>query len=131
MGAVMFGLLNLFRVRPRPESETCETRERAAIRHFWADPPGNVRKLIQLLDAGPAFNEVNARDFTSPSGLIRVCMDVFGPEVTIHPTRMLLDCHARAYGLSREEASDLYEAILRQVPASSTFRFRGVPNDAL
>lgn len=128
MGAVMRELIRRLFGRPAPTQETPASREKEVIRRFWYDPPGVVNELIQMLDEGPAFTEAGGLYFMSPSGRIAVCMDIMGPEVTIHPTRLLLDSHARAYGLTQEEASNLYEAILRQVPASSTYRFRRSTN---
>lgn len=59
-------------------------------------------------------------------GLVRVNLDLYGYEVSIGFNRELLDCNPDSYGLSRDEAMSLFEAILSCVPNTTTYKFRRV-----
>jgi len=104
------------------------TVERSLIKSFWLNPEEKVNELITFIDRSPAYTTSHLKDWSgrtsvSCSGLITVCLDIFGPEVKIHPSTHLLDCHPSTYGLSQASANQLYESILTRVPGTSTFKF--------
>lgn len=104
---------------PPPSSQ--ELREREVVDAFIADP-SSVYALIDFIKKGPAFvRPGKASVYWSPGRRIRAENDIFGYEVNILPYHELVDCAPGAYGLSREQAKLLFEAILTRVPDSSTF----------
>lgn len=102
--------------------------ERDILKRFWKNPEEVVEELITWVHKSPVYTlytngTTTGRTVSSCSGHITVCQDIFGPEVKIYPSTFLLDCNPSTYGLSRESANRLYEAILTRVPGTSTFKF--------
>ena len=65
------------------------------------------------------LTRVGPRDYTALFGYVRVCMDIYGPEVKLGgPWRGLLDCYPSDYGLTKAQAEGLYDAILSCVPGT-------------
>ena len=97
-------------------------KERRIIKRFWKDPNRYVGELITFIEQSPRYTSLG-RYYSSCSGMINVCDDIYGYEVKIRPCDELLDCCPSAYGLHKLDALKVYEAILSRVPGSSSFKF--------
>lgn len=92
----------------------------ATVLGFVFCPRANVEALTEHMWARTKpFKYLGGRDYVAEVGLIRVCVDIFGPEVKVGFNSHLLDCCPDAYGLTREEAKRLYDAILSNVPGTT------------
>lgn len=103
--------LNFFRMRhdqlppgPLPKSERRIITDMLESK----DPT----ELIAALDSGH-IKIVNkwGRDYQSTGGQIKICMDIYGPEVHIRGGE-LLDCNPHSYGLTSANGTRLYIAIM-------------------
>ena len=67
------------------------------------------------------------RHGTALFGTVRVRRDIYGYEVKLGCGSELLDCNPNYYGLSKEQGSALYDAILSCVPGTVDFakKFHG------
>jgi hypothetical protein len=86
--------------------------------------PDQVGSAIEELAAHLASDQfsvakVTGRRYVSKGGGVKICYDIFGPEVRLVPRIYvhglepgLLDCAPDSYGLTSSEATRLYEAIL-------------------
>lgn len=88
-------------------------REVVLVLKFWANPQKNFEALAEHVRGCRGYR-CWGRTRWSPSGLISADLDVYGPEVKIWPSSELLDCSPQNYGLEREQAMALYEAIVRK-----------------
>ena len=113
---------------PDTTPDAPQLTEREILKRFCLAPESVVEELIAWIRKSPVYLPSRAKDWSgrtlvSCSGHITVCLDIFGPEVKIYPSTFLLDCNPSTYGLSRESANRLYEAILTRVPGTSNFKF--------
>lgn len=85
------------------------TKETRALNQMKS---GDVQPLVNLLNETARFTR-GRFDQRSEFGIgrITVCCDIYGPEVKIDGGE-LLDCCPSYYGLTKENAMLLYEAIL-------------------
>lgn len=108
---------------------SAKTAEVQAILDFLHDGPANVKKLTDSLNARTTpFTSVASYVFLGPGGLIRVEDDCYGYEVKVGHHLQMLDCNPHVYGLTREEAQPLFDAILSNVPGSVPFEEKMLRN---
>lgn len=92
------------------------SKETLAVDCFFEEC--NYKPLLKLLKQGSIkFHHDGVRDYWSHCREITVCDDICGYEVNIRDGK-LLDCDPYSYGLLEEEARELYEAILSNIPGS-------------
>lgn len=101
-------LFSPFSITPESELVDC----------FLAEPQLFVEELTKYMLMRSTFFSHSGSHYWSDGGRIRVCMDVYGPEVIIGWNGMMLDCYPDAYGLRKEQAMALYMAILSNVPGT-------------
>ena len=67
------------------------------------------------------LTRVGLRAYAALFGYVRVCMDIYGPEVKVGylPWLGMLDCSPWDYDLTKEQALGLYDAILGCVPGTT------------
>lgn len=96
--------------------------EAKLILKFLKNGPKHVEELTKVLNARDTpFLAIGSFEYLSPFGLIRIQKDHYGPEVSIGWHHAMLDCNPNVYGLTREEALPLYNAILSNVPGMCDF----------
>lgn len=103
-------IINFFRpVHPAPTIPARKSEHRIVSEMLESKDP---TELIAALDAGDVvINQVYGRDYASGSGQIKICMDIYGAEVTIRGGE-LLDCRPQSYGLTPANAERLFIAIM-------------------
>lgn len=92
--------------------------ERYYVREFLRDPQTGYKPLAEYLwTQSPDFNTKHRQSWSLSKG-ISVYDDIYGYEVKVGGIDYLLDCAPSAYGLKKEQAEELYAAILSCVPGS-------------
>lgn len=95
------------------------TEEENLCKLFKRAPQLYYKPLAAYFQSGhcPQFKG-SGRYYKSASGCVTVCRDIYGPEVKVNGGNELLDCDPDAYGLLRDQALLLYNAILSNVPGT-------------
>lgn len=99
----------------------CTDKERTFVEEFLDYGHVAVDQLIDYFNNTEIKFTKSGRDYISPSGLVHVCMDIYGPEVKIgspFSSPELLDCNPAYYKLNKEQANELYHAILSNIPGT-------------
>lgn len=99
--------------------------ETKLVKLFMENPQVYVEPLISHFAQGERFSGGTMYYF-SPAGEVKVCKDIYGPEVTLGGRRELLDCCPESYGLTRLQGDRLYAAILSNVPGTCYFKERAL-----
>lgn len=97
-------------------------KEAILIIKFSFNGPKYVKELTKVMNERTRpFLSLGSWEYISPFGLIRVQKDHYGPEVHIGHHYSMLDCDPHRYGLTREDADPLYDAILSNVPGTCDY----------
>lgn len=89
---------------------------------FSKNPASVYDRVLAYVNGSLEMKEISPELWESTCGFIRVENDIYGYEVTIHPNPQFLDCNPRSYGLTRQQATELYKAILRKIPTSIYYK---------
>jgi hypothetical protein len=97
-------------------------KELRLVLAFLRRRPGSLKALVEYFNnRRRRFIGVNPIH-TSCFGLVRVENDSYGYEVRLGgPWAEMLDCSPASYGLTRQEADELFDAILSCVPTSAPY----------
>jgi hypothetical protein len=83
--------------------------------------PGALEALIKhLLERDKPFKSLG-RDHWAGLGAIRVCMDIYGPEVHVGWSSRMINCGLVPFGLCHEESVSLYDAILSCIEGTASY----------